>query len=118
MIYVRLLQQFVAVAEELHFRRAAERLHMAQPPLSEAIRKLEEALDARRFERTDRREALTPAGAVLLEVGTPHPGDTGGRDRAHAARRGRSGWSTHRDLPGPLADHASARCNRSDFSTL
>jgi len=65
-IETRLLQQFVAVAEELHFNRAAERLHMAQPPLSQAIRKLESALGAPLFVRTNRSVALTPAGAAFL----------------------------------------------------
>jgi len=65
-IETRLLQQFVAVAEELHFNRAAERLHMAQPPLSQAIRKLESAVGAPLFVRTNRSVALTPAGAAFL----------------------------------------------------
>jgi len=67
-IETRLLQQFIAVAEELHFNRAAERLHMAQPPLSQAIRKLEGAVGAPLFERTPRSVALTPAGAAFLET--------------------------------------------------
>jgi len=67
-IETRLLQQFIAVAEELHFNRAAERLHMAQPPLSQAIRKLEGAAGAPLFERTPRSVALTPAGAAFLET--------------------------------------------------
>jgi len=67
-IETRLLQQFIAVAEELHFNRAAERLHMAQPPLSQAIRKLEAAVGAPLFERTPRSVALTPAGAAFLET--------------------------------------------------
>ncbi|MBW3501172.1 LysR substrate-binding domain-containing protein [Janthinobacterium sp. NKUCC08_JDC] len=66
MIETRLLRQFIAVAEELNFRRAAERLHMAQPPLSQAILRLEEVLGYPVFERTNRKVALTPAGSTFL----------------------------------------------------
>lgn len=60
------LRYFVAVAHELHFRRAAEKLHMTQSPLSLAIRKLEEELEVRLFERTSRSVKLTPAGELFL----------------------------------------------------
>jgi DNA-binding transcriptional LysR family regulator len=66
MIETRLLRQFIAVAEELNFRRAAERLHMAQPPLSQAILRLEVALGYAVFERTNRKVSLTPAGDAFL----------------------------------------------------
>lgn len=121
---LRHLRYFVAVAEERHFGRAAERLHMAQPPLSQAIRQVETELGVRLLDRTTRRVELTEAGrayadrarAILAEVD----------EAAHVARRvaagvvgrltiGCVGSATYSLLPA-LSRNLSAELPGVDFS--
>ncbi|RKF43618.1 LysR family transcriptional regulator [Paraburkholderia fungorum] len=89
---LRQLRYFVTVAEEKHFGRAAARLSMTQPPLSQAIRALEETLGVELFARTKRSVELTPVGADLLpEVQRLLAGAEGLRPLAQSLARGEAG---------------------------
>ncbi|GAA4477107.1 LysR family transcriptional regulator [Enteractinococcus fodinae] len=108
MVELRHLRYFIAVAEERHFGRAADRLHMAQPPLSNQIKQLEAELGTVLLERTTRRVDLTEAGALLLERARQILADVEateidvaevGRGAAGVLRLGFSGTATYRLMP-------------------
>ncbi|RYH28768.1 MAG: LysR family transcriptional regulator, partial [Alcaligenaceae bacterium] len=67
-LYSKQLTAFMAVAEELHFGRAAKRLHMTQPPLSQQVRLFEERVGVTLIERSTRTVRLTPAGVSMRDA--------------------------------------------------
>ena len=110
---LRHLRYFVTVAEELHFGRAAARLFIAQPPLSQQIQQLERELGVSLLARTSRRVQLTPAGAAFLsEARQILSRVTQAADTAKRAARGETGWlgigfaasATYDLLPAVLHD--------------
>lgn len=105
---IRQLNYFIAVAEERHFGRAAKRLHMAQPPLSQQIRQLEEQIGVQLFNRTTRRVDLTAAGQLLLDRGRQIVNDVAtleadvyqvGKGATGVLRVGFSGSATYGVMP-------------------
>lgn len=87
---IRWIQAFVAVAEELHFGRAAQRLQMAQSPLSQTVRKLEKDLRVTLFERNTRSVALTAAGTPFFRTPTRFSKMSRRPGRPPAPRKGAS----------------------------
>ncbi|MQY27859.1 LysR family transcriptional regulator [Nocardia aurantia] len=89
---LRLLESFLAVAEELHFGRAAARLHMTQPSLSQQLQRLERSLGARLVDRTSHQVGLTPAGVALRDHARLLLAQAEeARAAVHAAAAGRTG---------------------------
>jgi len=116
-VELRHLRYFVAVAEELHFHRAAERLHISQPPLSQQIRALEAELGVQLLVRSRRSVELTAAGAVFLrEVRGILEAVDAAAETARSVARGEAGRlalgfvgsAMHGALPGVLRAHRRA----------
>jgi DNA-binding transcriptional LysR family regulator len=109
----RRLRYFVAVAEELHFGRAAERIGIAQPPLTQQIQKLERELGYPLFVRHSRRTSLTEAGHVLLQEAVRLlQGLDDAVERARRAGRGETGRITVGTPPSVMLTRLPAAIRR------
>lgn len=104
---LRRIRYFIVLSEELHFGRAAQRLNMAQPPLSQQIRVLEDELGARLFERSNRRVELTAAGKALLPEA-----------RALVAQAERTGTVAQRAQRGEIGELRVGFTGSAAFSTV
>jgi DNA-binding transcriptional LysR family regulator len=107
MLELRHYRYFVAVAEERHFGRAAERLHISQPPLSQQIMAMEEMLRVRLFERSRRKVELTEAGRLLLDEA-----------RRVLAQADHAEWTVRRAATGELGSLAIGFTGSSPFNQL
>ncbi|WCN81753.1 LysR family transcriptional regulator [Micromonospora sp. LH3U1] len=102
---LRDIEIFLTLAEELHFTRTAERLHVTQARVSQAIKKQERRIGAALFERDNRHVALTPIGQRLFDDIQPmYRGLSEGMDRARLAARGRTGVLRIGSIAVNLAD--------------
>jgi DNA-binding transcriptional LysR family regulator len=118
---LRHLRAFVAVAEELNFTRAAERLHVGQQAVSKSVGQLERELGVELLERTTRAVRLTPAGSALLESGREALAAADAAfDRARAVGRGLAGTVRVGVTPaiGPATREEVARVLRDDAPAL
>jgi DNA-binding transcriptional LysR family regulator len=113
---LRQIKFFMAVAEERHFGRAAERMFIAQPALSQHVRRLERELEVQLFDRSARHVRLTPAGEAFLEVAqrmARHVDEaTTAARRAEAGHTGTLAVGVHLPLAGPLVSVALRHWSR------
>ena len=115
-VELRQLEAFVAVADELHFKRAAQKLHIGQPTLSDLVRRLERELGIPLFTRTTRRVALTEAGVELLDRARAILEDVAGADAAVRRIAGGEAGTVRLGITPPvapvLAPHLAAALER------